>query len=186
MRKSTIGLAMTLSAINIASPASAVLVTKTYDFTATNFQCFFCSVSPPFSDVSGSFTLSFDDSETAVNQPGVIVNSLTIPYVGPVVYTYLLEEGGLLQIGGQGDTYSFTGKDFLFNYRNNPNLVPVSGFVYTYQNENGLVRGSASVTQPLGAAVPEPTTWALLLTGFVTVGYAMRRNKHKVALSSMS
>ncbi|TCD04863.1 PEP-CTERM sorting domain-containing protein [Erythrobacteraceae bacterium CFH 75059] len=46
---------------------------------------------------------------------------------------------------------------------------------------NGLSRGvgsfGGSITFSPTAAVPEPTTWALLLLGFAAVGFSMRRNK---------
>lgn len=35
-------------------------------------------------------------------------------------------------------------------------------------------------------AVPEPATWAMLLTGFGAIGFAMRRKRHQVAAISYS
>jgi hypothetical protein len=49
----------------------------------------------------------------------------------------------------------------------------VSGGTNTPMSINGTVA-------PLAAAVPEPATWALMILGFGTVGYAMRRRKATV------
>lgn len=49
---------------------------------------------------------------------------------------------------------------------------------------NGLARGNGSFGGSIAfaptAAVPEPTTWALLLLGFAAVGFSMRRSKPSV------
>lgn len=49
---------------------------------------------------------------------------------------------------------------------------------------NGLARGNGSFGGSISfaptAAVPEPTTWALLLLGFAAVGFSMRRSKPSV------
>ncbi|MDB5194938.1 MAG: sorting protein [Parcubacteria group bacterium] len=37
--------------------------------------------------------------------------------------------------------------------------------------------------QPLGIAVPEPSTWALMLTGFLGLGMALRRRRQTAALA---
>ncbi len=44
---------------------------------------------------------------------------------------------------------------------------------------NGSFGGQITFT-PMAAAVPEPATWALMLTGFGIVGGAMRRRKQSV------
>ena len=49
---------------------------------------------------------------------------------------------------------------------------------------NGLARGNGSFGGSISfsptAAVPEPTTWALLLLGFAAIGFSMRRSKPSV------
>lgn len=40
---------------------------------------------------------------------------------------------------------------------------------------------SSSSTLSVGVAVPEPATWAMMVAGFATVGFAMRRRKTGVA-----
>lgn len=42
-----------------------------------------------------------------------------------------------------------------------------------------LTRGTLTITE-VGAAVPEPATWAMMLIGFGAIGFAMRRRKQNV------
>jgi hypothetical protein len=44
-------------------------------------------------------------------------------------------------------------------------------------------RNSAEIDNlAVGSAVPEPTTWAMMLVGFGAVGFAMRRGRRTKAL----
>ena len=50
----------------------------------------------------------------------------------------------------------------------------------------GIIDGSTlqgMTFQPIGAAVPEPASWALMLAGFGAVGFTLRRRKVNVALA---
>jgi hypothetical protein len=51
----------------------------------------------------------------------------------------------------------------------------------SYPNEIGLVNKSGTFTQ--AAAVPEPSTWAMLVVGFAAVGFMARRRDTKVAFA---
>ena len=59
-----------------------------------------------------------------------------------------------------------------------------SGFVGRPGNNDGTVVGSwdATITAGIASAVPEPTTWAMMLLGFAGVGFKAYRRKSKPAL----
>jgi hypothetical protein len=81
--------------------------------------------------------------------------------------------------GGAGVGISdtpFTGA-FSLNYTSGvtPPLV-LENFRARWQSTGSAGTGSASGAGMM-SAVPEPTTWAMMLVGFGTVGYSMRRRK---------
>ncbi len=47
-------------------------------------------------------------------------------------------------------------------------------FGFESQANVGITAGSP-IVGPLAAAVPEPSTWAMMLMGFGAIGFAMRR-----------
>jgi hypothetical protein len=55
------------------------------------------------------------------------------------------------------------------------NTITVGGNVISLVNGTAQYNGSVSLAA--AAAVPEPTTWAMMLVGFGAVGYSMRRRK---------
>jgi hypothetical protein len=48
-------------------------------------------------------------------------------------------------------------------------------------NNNGVSAMSESVT--VGSSVPEPSTWAMMLLGFIGLGFAFRRPRRKAAFA---
>jgi hypothetical protein len=65
------------------------------------------------------------------------------------------------------------------------NLVPNAGGnlfgINVWTDVNGVNPGFAAV-QP-SSAVPEPSTWAMMLLGFAGLGFAFRRSRRKVAMA---
>jgi hypothetical protein len=59
-----------------------------------------------------------------------------------------------------------------------------SGFVGRPGNNGGTVVGSyeATITAGIASAVPEPSTWAMMLLGFAGIGFMAYRRKSKPAL----
>jgi hypothetical protein len=41
-------------------------------------------------------------------------------------------------------------------------------------------------TVTVGSAVPEPSTWAMMLVGFAGLGFAFRRSRRKVSFASQA
>ena len=53
---------------------------------------------------------------------------------------------------------------------------------FAFENAaNTAITAGATITGALPAAVPEPTTWAMMLMGFGAVGYGMRRRARTLA-----
>src|SRR5205823_6290023 len=80
-------------------PASATIISGTYDITATNFS----PNQAPIATVIASFTLSFDNSSQITDtSAGLVVNSLNIPVDGSVEYFYKQSTDTLI-IGGSAN-----------------------------------------------------------------------------------
>lgn len=63
-----------------------------------------------------------------------------------------------------------------------PDSVTLSNYLVRYQQVNGS--GSA-VGTPVGA-VPEPSTWAMMLLGFGAIGASMRRKRKPITLPQLA
>jgi hypothetical protein len=53
--------------------------------------------------------------------------------------------------------------------------IPYPGADFNYNDESFVFTNTATVVMPNGGGVPEPATWALMLTGFFGAGAALRR-----------
>ena len=71
-------------------------------------------------------------------------------------------------------TLSGTGlQQFTFNWAGVDYIAITGGSGY-YIND-------IQVNQPVVAAVPEPSTWAMMLLGFAGLGFAFHRSRRKLA-----
>ena len=57
-------------------------------------------------------------------------------------------------------------------------LTPIS---FSFRNDPGFIYLDTVSVSSVSAAVPEPSTWAMMLVGFGAVGFAMRRRQRKTA-----
>ena len=111
-----------------------------------------------------SFYASFGNglSDSAFTLTGIEGN-----YVGPANHTTYCSGQCLGTFGDlTTSSFSFTGIDFRLTY-----LGPASTFA---PRDFSVFQGLTSVPEQTGA-VPEPSTWAMLIVGFGAVGSAMRR-----------
>jgi hypothetical protein len=158
--------AMGVSAACIASSASAVVTIPCPGGTLTRG----CS----FTDVAGSGTFfdtiskagsvtPFDDVFTVVlGLPGDVTIRLTSSPQG-ITFASLLFDGSPFAFGSAGTTFT---KD---------------AGTYDLRLVGSVTRtASFSGTIDFAPAVPEPATWAMMITGFAGVGTALRRRRVKL------
>jgi hypothetical protein len=98
--------------------------------------------------------------------------------------------GGNCVSGPNGATLGNTATgSFTLDYPGSATQLTLNNFVVRYQstglNANGSGTGTGTeVPTPPVPAVPEPSTWALLLLGFGAIGYAMRRRNERSGLAT--
>jgi predicted small secreted protein len=194
-----------LSAI---SNVQAGTVTETYNFSLSNFVDIVNTNASPLTSITGSFAVTFDPAVQVTDQTtGITLNSLTGGVVLGDPIGFSTFPFALLQvfIGGTntqtGNPAAFlNGNDFVLGLNfvgyalNSPTLDDCSDpfskcgtagnsssvYVAGYSQE-----GSTSIflaETGTVSAVPEPSTWAMMILGFAGVGFMAYRQKSKPAL----
>lgn len=167
-----------VSIVAAASPAAA----RMFDFTA---------VSANFT-VTGTFTTSQNANKTGYDgNTGYLINDIT-GMVNNNPITGLLAPGSYPTTGVSNDNILKTDDPYLdlagfsFTISGGPSPINIyydGGYDYI-RGMNGQNTGtitSFTVTPAGGAgAVPEPATWAMLVSGFGLVGAGMRRRSGRV------
>jgi len=161
-------------ALSFASVGNAAPVTRTYNFTASDFGS-----SAPVDPVIGSFTADFDDNSTAT-LTSIVVNNLNIALGSPLQLGYtpiidLLMFGGaengvggiaagtddlVMQIGG---ALGSAPELLLFRYS-------TAGATTSWVAETLSIDDNGD-----GDAVPEPASLALLIAGLGASSRGIRR-----------
>jgi len=173
-------LVVLLGAGLLASASNAQLIKRTFNFTAYNFVDPFGTTTPPVDPVIGSITVKWDRSKVVTDDLiGVTLNSINIPVDSPLSFNTLTPD--YLAIGGSlfgtfGEGYN----DFLL-YFNDASTNPYGGFNYTQTGFSGWLTNTVTITATT-LPVPEPASWALMLTGFGAIGGALR-GRRRLALS---
>lgn len=192
---------------SLASGAKASEVTETYDFTLTNFvDIEGNSTSPPIPTITGSFTVTFDPYVSVANQTtGFTLNtSPELTSDSPIGFTEFasstptgetqiavggIEEGANEVLAGTNDPIVF----FDIPDASNPSvasLVICSQPGFSCGNFTGnetvyasgyALAGTGSVffatNETVTSAVPEPSTWAMMILGFCGLGFIAYRRK---------
>ncbi|WP_270938599.1 PEP-CTERM sorting domain-containing protein [Falsiroseomonas oryzae] len=173
-------LLVAVSTAMAAMPAGAAIISRTYEFTATRI--------PFFPDVSGSATVTFDDSASIVDSTvGIVLNALSMPLGSQVAFTYDKANDRLF-IGGLAGTDVGVGTvrspavgqdDFILGINAPGSAATFFGFTRTSSDPDrtsayGTGVGTVSV-------VPEPASLALLGLGLGGLAVARRRRAARVA-----
>jgi len=170
--------------LGLAAPASAAVITQRFEFTATDFAAYSGPLPAPTDPVTGVIFITYDPEATqAPTGVGIAFTSLNIAHATvKFTYTYLpAVDDGVLDIGsspnaGGGFSIAAPG-DYgisIFNLRTTPRL----GYVQYMTGEGNYY----SLTGELAAAtVPEPVTWALMLSGFGLAGAGLRWRRVGIA-----
>jgi hypothetical protein len=192
MKNSALALIAAFSGILTLSPASAGTVSDLVTFNATDFQTI--NIPAPVNPVTGSFTISFDPTlDYTDSTTGISLNSLNIVLGSTLSFTYN-HTNDFLQVGGLANgagtiQYSPSTDDFylqIFGLGAGTPTFNQLGYTQTsYSSDNYFYTlnqtGTVSAT-PITAAVPEPSTWAMLLLGFTGIGFLAYRRKSAPAL----
>ena len=173
MKKTTLGLAAIAALTSTA--ASADTFAFTFDTTSTLFggqtqtiRGFFETLSTPV-DRFGQTGLEITGISGTINGAAItgLFNIQNNPY-------YYITSGATFLDGSGVRFNTATASNIAFFHQDN-----VASDIYRV-NGNGTISafGPATSTRVNAvAAVPEPTTWAMMLVGFGAVGFAMRRRK---------
>jgi hypothetical protein len=175
-----------------ANPTFAAPVTKTFAFTATDFEYIFGSGPPPVDPASGTVSVSFDDSidqtdvTTGVQFSGF--NFAVDTATATPGYTYdladdLLLIGTVCNCGFGGVDAIGPGSDaFLLGIFDPAGAHDFGFFLFSQAGSDTLaIADSGSV-----AAVPEPTIWILMTSGFCMIGATLRRGGRQARLQALS
>ena len=166
-----------IGGLAFSAPARATIISATYDISLT----FTFGAPAGFANpLTGSFTLTFDNSADVVNSAvGLTVNSLNHPHAASmsVMYTYFAS-GDDLYFGGsaEGTTgISANHDDFLFLVTH-ISTAPIflAGTETLADSGESVVSSDGTVT--VTSAVPEPMSAALLGVGLLGITAARRRN----------
>jgi PEP-CTERM motif len=130
-------------------------------------------------DATGTFSLSLDAGVYTLNSVALTIAGQTFDRSTTGLLTDQRNPslGGL--VSGPAILSGFT-SDFFFSF--NPAAAQqTTAVTYITPSSALATRGFASITRV--AAVPEPSTWAMMLIGFGAVGYSMRRRRTQVRIT---
>ena len=173
-------LAINLAALAFiaSTPASAAAFNFTFDTTDTLFG-------GPSQTIRGTFTTA-DTPVDRFGFTGLAITGISGTINGTAI-------SGLFDIPGNPYYYITSGPTFLDGSGVRFNAGAATNIAFFHQdgvaadryrvNGNGTISAFGPATSSpavVAGAVPEPTTWAMMLAGFGGVGFVMRRRKRKV------
>lgn len=156
MRIATL-VAAPLLALGLAgAPANAAIINVNSDFAANGF-----GPGAPVDPVTGTFSVTFDNSSSILNSVSGVTASLNIP-VDVIGFNYdpdfdILNVGGLF---GGVDRILFSTNDFVLIVTGVSTAPAFGGFSYTQTSETTFFSTESGSLTP--AAVPEPFSLTLL------------------------
>jgi hypothetical protein len=185
--------AVLFALLTAAPPAHAATITDLVDFSASNFSC--CafggsapSSTPSFSTLTGSFTVTFNPFETAINSTTITLDSLNVSGGSLSYYDYTPAgfypssvRGGLPEVFSDGSltAYGQIGTAELILSIADINTTPLLNVAYingaidtnTWISTNGSLTVAGVSTDPpsptpLPAALPLFGSALLALAGF--------------------
>lgn len=160
--------------VSTSTTVAAAVVTETFDFQASGIDPAYVAGG----SVSGTVTVSYDLDETGyVALPFTFASNL--PFAPTDLRANFDGFARRVVIGAQGLAGLVVGgtDDFVFDFR--PEDLTNARFLVTRDglNPTAAASGATSVVVTKVAAVPEPSTWSLMVGGFALVGSAWRRRR---------
>jgi hypothetical protein len=183
MRKVLGGFIMA-AALFAGAQAGAAEITRTYSFTFTGFAGFDPGPTP-VDPLTGVFSVTFDPDVAVSNATtGVRLYSLNLPVTGQFGITYTptgeMILGAIINPTDQAANADFETDDFYVSFFDpagaNPSAVDAW---YTRAGiDNAWSTSSGTVTAVDGLpAIPEPSTWAMVVLGLGGLGATLRRRR---------
>ena len=167
--------------LSLANAANAAVESRSFEILASSFVDF--GTVAPFDPVKLDFTITMDPTVNIdTTTMGLNITSFTLPYGSAYLYnsaSSLLVLATFPVPSGFLDAPSSYGVGIFDPFGVSPNLG-ASAFNYVDSNGVGFGALQQSLTaSAITAGVPEPSTWAMLLLGFVGLGFAGYRAKRK-------
>jgi hypothetical protein len=202
---------LTSTGLSTAALADAV---TTYTLTFDNSQGVVVGTGTlTLQDIPSSGTEVINASNLAsdfVSLTGTFTNDTQLfnpatPKSGPASTSFTINSASFFQVGGnlninqagitvtngivtsfaaQGSADGFTTDGTIFQLTDN--VHPGFDFALDSQEEEGQILGRAVVGAPMVAAVPEPSTWAMMILGFVGIGFVVYRRKQNGSALSVA
>lgn len=173
MRRFALATAASAAALVVAAaPASAQMITLVPGPNGTLTGGFEQEIVGGSEAAPAAFSRTLTFTLPTIGLTSGSITSVSTTVANDLDFTSVLLNGTALTLGSTGATE--------FRFINN---LPTAAGVQTLV-VNGISRGAGSFGGSISfsptAAVPEPTTWALLLLGFAAIGFSMRRSKPSV------
>lgn len=172
------------------NPVSAVVITKTVDFSATDLvktDPIGGPIASPITSLEGSFTITFDTmSDYNDSSNGIALNKLNVIFTSPIGFSYSSSSSALIVGGSLSGVNKIAGgtNDFvlaIFGFRNSA-VQPV-GLVAGFCQQATTCFNSRNVSLFVSSTppgVPETSTWAMMLLGVGVIGAAIRREHRQI------
>jgi hypothetical protein len=176
------GLNMNLKALIAGAALAATIATGaqadtySYDINATDFTCSFgpdCGGSAPWSTVKEDFTVTLDP--TAITGPttsGLNITLFTLPYSSQFTYapggyplTVATTPGPAYPFFAQFSSFPDSYGLFIDAPLGNP-----SGEYFSYDDSSGTIWVANSIAVAF-SVTPLPSTWLMLISGFIALGF---------------
>jgi hypothetical protein len=98
-------------------------------------------------------------------------------------YEFLGTRGGLTVFDLTGTQSNLTSAGIFQTVGGGVSLDPIDTLSVTINDSLDTANIDNIVLGPVAAAVPEPSTWAMMLLGFAGLGFAFRRSRRKVSFA---
>ncbi|MBR0689294.1 PEP-CTERM sorting domain-containing protein [Bradyrhizobium manausense] len=185
---------------SISGAHAAPMVTYTWTTTSQGFgphlgQPSLATFDVPLSDVLAGLIPMLDVTNIQVAYPGITLNTFTVSATGFDFAAYVNPANGQFVFHDNNQGFAIFASD-----SSDPNFStfvsiladnPVSGAVKDQYNalNHGApyagfpTAGHWTASFPVVAAVPEPSTWAMMMLGFAGVGFMAYRRKSRSVLT---